>query len=383
VNSNARMHLLTWCALFACLLISVASAQNSTAGNNHPSSESAHLNCLTECTLRFGIVSAFGSEAELLIARTVNSREYRVNGNVFTTGTLEGVPVVIVLTGQSLENASMLTQLLIDHFRVHHLLLSGIAGGLSVSNHIGDVVVPERWSLPLEGYWNGSSDVPAPCGTPGDLSCLGEKLSSHTSTPNSDFALRTPGGAVGTGLFMRDTFVMTAANAPKGEFKFDYEVDPEMLRLAGTIKPELDRCGPKNPSQCVPIQPRLEIGGRGITVSTFLANSNYREYLAQKLDAVSVDMETAAFAHVAYANGIPFLAFRALSDLAGGSDSQDVGTFFGSGLAESNESRVTLAFLRAWEKAHPKLNAHSEYGNSLHRADLNDVRAGRTGGERH
>jgi adenosylhomocysteine nucleosidase len=64
-------------------------------------------------------------------------------------------------------------------------------------------------------------------------------------------------------------------------------------------------------------------------------------------------METAAFAHVAYANGIPLLAFRALSDQAGGSDYKEVGAFFGSGLAEANESRVTLAFLRAWSKAHP------------------------------
>lgn len=304
------------------------------------------------CALRY--VSAFGNEAESLVAKTVNRREYHINGNVFTTGKLEGNPVVIVLTGQSIENASMLTQLLIDHFRVHHLLLSGIAGGLSDANHIGDVVVPEKWALPLEGYWNESSEVPAPCGKARDLSCVGEKLASYTSTPNSDYEMKTPAGPIGTGLFMRDTFVMTAGNSPKGEFRFDYEVDPEMLRVARTITPELDVCGPKDKSVCVSSQPRLQIGGRGLTLSTFLANSNYRDYLSQKLAAVSVDMETAAFAHVAYANGIPFLAFRALSDQAGGTDYKDVGAFFGSGLAEANESRVTLAFLQAWWKAHAK-----------------------------
>ncbi len=340
--------------LFVVALNPVASAQNSAVQNNHGHSEKSGPGCLTDCMPRFGVVSAFGGEAELLVAKTADRHDYHVNGNTFTTGVLEGNPVVIVLTGQSIENASMLTQLLIDHFRVHHLLLSGIAGGLSDTNHIGDVIVPERWALPLEGYWNGSSDVPAPCGTPGDLSCLGEKLSRYTGTANSDYTLNTPSGRVGTGLFMRDTFVITAANAPKGEFKFDYEVDAEMLRVARTIKPVLDRCGPKNPSQCVPSQPQFEIGGRGVTLSTFLANSNYRQYLSQTLDARSVDMETAAFAHVAYANGIPFIAFRALSDLAGGDDYRDVGAFFGSGLAESNESRVTLAFLRAWAKAHSK-----------------------------
>ena len=52
---------------------------------------------------------------------------------------------------------------------------------------------------------------------------------------------------------------------------------------------------------------------------------------------------------------IPFIAFRSLSDLAGGSDFTDVGAFFGSGLAEGNESKVTLGFLEAWAQKHPDI----------------------------
>jgi len=349
-------------ALLVLALYTVASSQNTAAPGYHTGvKDRKAAGCLTDCTPRFGIVSAFGNEAELLVAQTAHRQEYRINGNVFTTGVLEGNAVVIVLTGQSIENASMITQLLIDHFKIHHLLLSGIAGGLSDANHIGDVVVPEKWALPLEGYWNGSSQVPAPCGKAGDLTCLGEKLSRYTSASNSDYQINTPAGSTGTGLFMRDTFVITSANAPQGEFKFDFAVDPGMLAVARSIKPELDRCGPKNSSLCVSSQPRLIVGGRGVTISTFLANSNYRDYLSQKLAAVSVDMETAAFAHVAYANGIPFLAFRALSDQAGVTDYKEVGIFFGSGLAEVNESRVTLAFLRAWSKAHPNGMPHTSH----------------------
>ena len=80
----------------------------------------------------------------------------------------------------------------------------------------------------------------------------------------------------------------------------------------------------------------------------FLANANYRSYVFQVLKGQSFDMETTAFAHVAYANQIPFIAFRSLSALAGGSDSKDLTAFFGSGLAEANSSAVTLAFLEAW-----------------------------------
>jgi len=309
--------------------------------------------CLTECSPRIGIVSAFGSEADILLGQTTKKHQYKINGNVFTTGQLEGNRIVIVLTGVSIENASMLTQLMIDHFHVNHLVLSGIAGGVNPDYNIGDVVIPDKWSLPLEVFWNSDSNVPSPCDTTGDLSCLGLKLSAFTSQPNSDYQIPTPNGAVGTGLFMRDTFVRNNSNFPDGEYKFDYQADPEMLTVAQTVNPQLDQCGATNPTLCVATQPKVRLGGRGISGPAYLANPDYRSYIFKTVQAVSVDMETAAFAHVAYANEIPFIAFRSLSDLAGGNDIKDVGAFFGSGLAEGNESKVTLGFLQAWAKKHP------------------------------
>ena len=78
----------------------------------------------------------------------------------------------------------------------------------------------------------------------------------------------------------------------------------------------LGQCGPIKPSLCVSKQPVIRRGGRGTTGPAFLANPNYRKYIFKTIQAVSVDMETTAFAHVAYANEIPFIAFRSLSDLA-------------------------------------------------------------------
>jgi adenosylhomocysteine nucleosidase len=308
----------------------------------------ARAQCLTECSPRFGIVSAFGGEAEILLAKTTGAHKYVINGNEFTTGMLHGNRVVIVLTGVSIENAAMLTQLLIDHFRVHHLLLSGIAGGVDPGNNIGDVVIADKWAFPMEDYWSGDSAVPSPCGTPDGISCLGLQLSTFTQSANSDYQLPTATGAVGTGLFMRETSVRTKANYPKGERKFDYAVDPTMFHVAETIHPALLRCGPQKPDSCVSTQPVIRRGGRGLSGPIFLANPNYRSYLFRVLKGQCFDMETTAFAHVAFANQIPFIAFRSLSDLAGGSDSKDLGAFFGSGLAEANSSAVTLAFLDAW-----------------------------------
>lgn len=57
-------------------------------------------------------------------------------------------------------------------------------------------------------------------------------------------------------------------------------------------------------------------------------------------------MESAAVAHVAYANDVPFIAVRSLSDLARGGAGQNEITVFMS-LASSNSAQVVEAFLAA------------------------------------
>ena len=316
--------------------------------------------CLTECTPRLGIVSAFGQEADILVAQTHTPRTWVINGNRFTTGVLRGVPVVIVLSGVSMVNSTMVTQLMVDHFKVQRLVMSGIAGGVNPAHHVGDVTIPDRWAMPLEVFWNRDSTLPASCGKAADVSCLGLKLASADGKPLPPFSLGTAAGQVPTGLFMRENFVMTAANAPAGEFRFDYPVDAEMLGVARGIKPELARCGPKavkspgaepDPTMCVKTVPQVIVGGRGVSGSAFLANPQYRTYLFEQLQAQTFEMETAALAHVAYANRIPYIAFRSLSDLAGAEEfNADVVALFASGLAETNEAAVTLAFLDAWHR---------------------------------
>ena len=82
--------------------------------------------------------------------------------------------------------------------------------------------------------------------------------------------------------------------------------------------------------------------------SAFVDNAAYREYTFRHFQANVLDMETAAIAHVAYANGVPFVAFRSLSDLAGGGEGEnEMGTFFK--IAADNSAKVLLAFLAAWK----------------------------------
>lgn len=344
--------------------------------------------CLSDCTPRIGIVSAFGAEADILVAQTTARKTHVVNGNRFTTGLLRGNRVVIVLSGVSMINATMVTQLMLDHFKVERLVMSGIAGGVNPALHVGDVTVPDRWIMSMEVYWNKDSGVPDPCGKPADGSCLGVKFALGKDGQPFPPPFEVPGnpattqpaagtGAaakanVPTGLFMRENFVMTANSGPQGQFIFAYPVDKQMLAVASQLTPKLAQCGPNakpaapstaanaaagaalDPKACVKQPPKLVVGGAGVTGTAFLANPDYRKYLFQHLQANTFEMETAGLAHVAYANGVPYIAFRSLSDLAGGEDfNPDVSALFSSGLAEANEAAVTLAFLEAWKARKP------------------------------
>lgn len=304
---------------------------------------------LTDPTPRLGIVSAFGAEADMLVAQTDEAHTWLINGNRFVAGRLRGNDVVIVLCGVGMVNAAMVTQAMLDHFHIERLLMSGIAGGVDPSCQVADVMVPERWTMPMEVYWSNDGCVPSPCGTPGDLAPLGLRLACDTQgRPHADYRIDTPFGPVATGLFMRDTYVMREGSGAEGEFRFDFPVDAEMLAVARALRPALRRTGPREMAVAVSHDPRMVVGGTGASCGAFLANPAYRSYLQQTLQVRVIDMETASLAQVAYANRVPYLAFRSLSDAAGGDCSRDVGAFFGSGLAEANASAVTLAFLGAW-----------------------------------
>jgi len=203
----------------------------------------------------------------------------------------------------------------------------------------------------MEVYWNHDDSLPGPCGAPGDVACLGLRLA------------RPDGRALPSyrGLVVRENHVTSAQSGAGGEFVFDYRADPAMLAVARSLAPALERCGPRaktasgiDPKLCVGAQPEVVVGGRGVSGTAFVADAAYRRYLSEQLHAQCVDMETAALAHVARANGVPFIAFRSLSDLAGAEGfNADVAALFASGLAERNAAAVTLAFLAAWAERAP------------------------------
>ena len=284
-------------------------------------SSGTHAAETLDTTPRVAVMSAFAPEWIALQEALTDRQDYTVNGTVFATGTIEGKPVVLFLTGVSMVNAAMTSQLALDHFTVESIVFSGIAGGVDPERHIGDVIVPAQWAQYLDVILAREADgtfTPPP----------------FLEAPYPNFGM----------IFPQNVDVARAGAEP--ESKFWFEVDPELLaiaeKVAGDIK--LDECVEEN--QCLSTTPSIHVGGNGVSGAAFVDNAEFREYAFETFQARVLDMESAAVAHVAYANDVPFIAFRSLSDLAGGGEgANEMGTFMG--LASANSAAVVTAFIAA------------------------------------
>lgn len=275
-------------------------------------------------TPRIAVISAFQPEWELLLSEMDVAETYTVNGVDFTTGTLAGNEIVIFLTGVSMINASMNTQLLLDHFNVTHIIFSGIAGGVNPELNIGDVTVPAQWGQYQEMVYareTGEGEFSPP---------------SWVSQPYPNFGM----------MFPQTVNVRSDAH-PEGEEKFWFEVDAAMLAVAEEVAANVTLADCNAENVCLTVAPKIVVGGNGVSGQTFVDNADFRDYVFATFEANVLDMETAATAMVAYANGVPYIAFRSLSDLAGGGPGEnEIGTFFQ--LAADNSASVVIAFLEAW-----------------------------------
>jgi adenosylhomocysteine nucleosidase len=316
------------CAIALLALSSCATpAQPPLAPPPTPVVASARL----DDTPRIAVATAYGPEIEAMAPFFKAEQKYQVNGVTFHAGKLAGRSVVLFMTGVSIVNASMNTQLLLDKFNVTALVMSGIAGGVDPAMKIGDVAVPERWGQYNEAIY---------------LRERGGKLvwPQYTNTSVAPpFLFIAPQGV---------RIASAADPAPKSRFWFD--ADPDMLaaaRVAAT-KVKFQRCSPKG--GCLSHDPKALVGGAGVTGSVFMDNATFREYLFKSFGARVVEMETAATAMVAHANNVRFIAFRSLSDLAGGGNAPQNEEETFDTLASSNAAAFTMAFLAAYQPAEAK-----------------------------
>ena len=125
-------------------------------------------------------------------------------------------------------------------------------------------------------------------------------------------------------------------------FSFDARRPPGARSVANDAA--LARCTAED--MCLNESPRIVVGGSGVSGGAFIDNAAFRTWAFETFGARVLDMESAAVAHVAYANDVPFIAIRSLSDLAGGGEGANQMEVF-LGLAAGNAASVVKALLRA------------------------------------
>ena len=107
---------------------------------------------------RIAVMSAYEPEWKALKANIGEAKSHYANGVEFVTGTLAGRKVVLFLSGVSMVNAAMTSQLALERFDITGIVVSGIAGGVDPGLHIGDVVAAGRWGQYLEAVFAREAD---------------------------------------------------------------------------------------------------------------------------------------------------------------------------------------------------------------------------------
>ena len=92
---------------------------------------------------KLGIIGAMEQEVETLLAAMTDKQAHIHAGSTFFEGTLEGLPAVVVRCGIGKVNAALCAQILCSCYGITHLVNTGIAGSLSNSLDIGDLVISQ------------------------------------------------------------------------------------------------------------------------------------------------------------------------------------------------------------------------------------------------
>jgi nucleoside phosphorylase len=295
------------------------------------------------CARRILVLSAFPAEIGPLLAKTSVAHVDEVGDRQFTVGTLMGHDVVLSLTGIGLVNAEATTRAALAHFAcgddsgISAVVFSGVSGGRT---YIGDVTVPARWNDGTH-WFTANADMLA--------TAASVKANVHLSNVN-------PLGDPACAGIDPDTIQTVAiAHTPDVLIGGDGESSDG---FGGRALP----CFPNGDDVfgCRPCAQRGANASEATSLVTHGAPFVDPSFFAGYFQATpppgvydAADMETAAVAKVATEAGVPFIAFRALSDGLG--DPLNLPGFpfqffFYKQLAADNAAAMATAFLGAWNE---------------------------------
>ncbi len=244
---------------------------------------------------RIGIVSAFEPELnaveEAIIPKNAKNKIEEVNGTRVRLIDLYGKHLYFFLSGVSIVNAALTTQMAIDHFQLDAIIFSGIAGAVDPRLHPGDVVVPAHWIHQLESDWlNPDSNKPGSYVLPGDF---------HPKYGHFEM------------IFPSDVEVVRKGETRSREVHA-FPADPYLLGCAKSAAKRVQLLDAKGNHRTV------YVGGTAMSGPVFLDNRDFREFAFRTWGVRLHEMEGTAIAQVGYVNRVPVLIIRGISDLAGG-----------------------------------------------------------------
>jgi adenosylhomocysteine nucleosidase len=239
------------------------------------------------------------SEIAPVEARLEGAMVTRIQGVVFTSGKIDGAPVVTARSGAGKVNAAIAATLLVDHFSPAAVVFTGTAGAIDPELNPGDVVI---------GTAVGYHDF-------GDITAAGfvRSPTRNASTGNLDPV-----------FFPADPGLLAAARRATAAVKLSAE-----------------------PGGGVGTSARIR-EGRIVTGDAFVASPSQRENLRRELNASAVEMEGAAVAQVCARFGIPIIVLRSITDHADVKASDSYERFVG--LASRNAAQLAVATVHELSK---------------------------------
>ena len=220
-----------------------------------------------------GIIGAMDSEVDTLFARMTAKEKINLQHLTFYKGKLFDKDVVIVKCGIGKVNAALCTQLLILNFKVSKIINTGIAGAIGEGLKIYDFVVS------TEAVYHDF-----------DIQFFGYKLGQVPGMPET---------------FKADTSLVDTAMSAFEQTDFSKELK---------IKKGLIASGDQ-----------------------FISGNEKKAFIISNFHPQCVEMEGCAIAHTCYANNIPFVIIRCMSDTADDSVKETY--------SEDTASRLSSTFL--------------------------------------
>ncbi len=217
---------------------------------------------------RTAIVSALRDELAVVLKRLPDEHKSEVAGREFWRGHWHGFEVVATLSGIGKVAAATTATLLIERFKVDHVLFTGVAGALAQGVRVGDLVLADELL---------QHDIDA-----APLFPRYEVPGTGLSRLPTDLALSAT---------LRRAAQATLADLPRW-------LEPAVRQEFGLHSPSLHQ-------------------GLLISGDRFISTSAECKALRQALpDALAVEMEGAAFAQVCRDFGVPLAVLRTISDNA-------------------------------------------------------------------